>query len=115
MKKTKNTIFVISVIIICSILFGVFFYVTNGKINSVLSSDAGLSILIEQFASAFLLISVIAVLSDKNNVVLWENLIHLKLIEPIGFNLTDLSIFKSLTLLLIVCNVLPVPTNSSWE
>lgn len=102
MKKTKNTVFVISVIFICSILFAVLFYVTNGKINSVLSSDAGLSILIEQFASAFLLISVIAVLSDKNNVVLWENLIHLKLIEPIGFNLTDLSIYTFYILILSV-------------
>ena len=58
-----------------------------------LGQEHMVEILLEQIASAFLIISIIAVLSDRSNIILWENMVQLKLIEPIGFNLVDLSIY----------------------
>lgn len=102
MKKNRNIMYVWAILFLCSTIFSVLFFSLKEFPFSLLSSEDSLSILIEQFASAFLIISVLAVLSDKSNVVLWENLVHLKLVEPAGFNLIDLSVYTFYILLLSV-------------
>ncbi|MBQ7066776.1 MAG: hypothetical protein IJN92_08125 [Lachnospiraceae bacterium] len=102
MNKNRNKIYVCAILILCSIMFAILFFTLKEIPFSILSPEDSLSVLIEQFASAFLIISVLAVLSDKNNMVLWENLVHLKLVEPAGFNLIDLSIYTFYILLLSV-------------
>lgn len=101
-KNHRNKTYVCVILFLCSIIFSVLFFNLKEFPFSILSSEDCLSILIEQFASAFLIISVLAVLSDKSNVVLWENLVHLKLVEPAGFNLIDLSVYTFYILLLSV-------------
>ena len=101
-KNHRNKTYVCVILFLCSIIFSVLFFYLKEFPFSILSSEDCLSILIEQFASAFLIISVLAVLSDKSNVVLWENLVHLKLVEPAGFNLIDLSVYTFYILLLSV-------------
>lgn len=69
-KNHRNKTYVCVILFLCSIIFSVLFLNLKEFPFSILSSEDCLSILIEQFASAFLIISVLAVLSDKSNVVL---------------------------------------------
>lgn len=63
-----------------------------------------IDILLEEFTSAFLIISIITVLSDRTNVVLWENVVERNLILPKYFNLVSLTVYTIIILGFSVLN-----------
>ena len=59
--------------------------------NIICKTSDALNIIIAMVTSAFIVISVVAVLSDNSRLVLWENTVYSKLIKPRILNLTFLT------------------------
>lgn len=85
----------LSIVLIAEAVFCILMIVLltiPGLRESSLNENAW-SVLLEQIGSAFLITSIIAVLSDRTTVILWDNIAHEKLVVPVGLNLVDLAVY----------------------
>lgn len=111
-SNTKNSWIINALIVIAMfIIWGgclLFFGVANGDVTTMESSPMlsfASDVLIAQFTSAFIIVSVVAVvavLSDRNNDALRENLLYMKMVKPRGANLISLTVYTFAILVLSV-------------